>query len=132
LLLAQHFLRVAADRMRRPVRSFSAPAAEKLLAYSWPGNVRELQNCIERAVALARFDEISVDDLTDRIRDHQRTYAVVASDNPGEILPMDVVERQYVMRVLAAVGGNKATAAKLLGFDRATLYRKLERWGASG
>src|SRR5262249_31379500 len=58
LLLAQHFLAHHAERAAKRVTGLSAAAAERLLAYAWPGNVRELQNCIERAVALARYEEI--------------------------------------------------------------------------
>jgi two-component system response regulator HydG len=67
LLLAQHFLARFMSRSRR-VLTLSEPAAAKLLAYVWPGNVRELENCLERAVALARSDELTIDDLPERIR----------------------------------------------------------------
>jgi two-component system response regulator HydG len=54
---------------------------------------------------------------------------LVVSDDPRELLPMDEIERRYVVRVLESVRGNKRAAAQILGFDRRTLYRKLERWG---
>jgi len=100
-----------------------------LLAQHWPGNVRELQNCVERAVALARFDQIGVDDLPEKIRDFKTTRVVVESEDPSDLLPMEEVERRYILRVLDAVGGNKTMAAHVLGFDRRTLYRKLEGYG---
>ena len=68
LLLAQHLLRHYATVFDKQVIGLSTAAAERLLAYDWPGNVRELANCIERAVALARFEEIQVEDLPDKIR----------------------------------------------------------------
>ncbi len=129
LLLAQHFLQRAVAVAGKHVTGFSTAAAQKLVAYPWPGNVRELQNCIERAVALAELSEITVDDLPDRIRDHQRSRIVLSSDDPTELVAMEEVERRYIHRVLAAVGGNKKEAARILGFDRTTLYRKLERYG---
>ncbi len=129
LLLAQHFLQHFASRASRHVTGFSAAAAEKLLSYSWPGNVRELQNCVERAVALARFDQISIDDLPDKIAQFSRSHVLVASDDPSELVPMEEVERRYITRVLEAVSGNKTMAARVLGFDRTTLYRKLDRYG---
>jgi two-component system response regulator HydG len=129
LLLAQRSLEVFAKKSGRPVLGITASAAEKLVAYDWPGNVRELQNAMERAVALARFDQIRPEDLPERVRNYKKSYVVVASDDPSELVPMEEVERRYVLRVLAAVNGNKATAARVLGFDRKTLYRKLERWG---
>jgi two-component system response regulator HydG len=63
LLLAQHFVRRIAQRIGKPVKGFSSAAARMLLDYDWPGNVRELENCIRRAVALCRLDEVTVDDL---------------------------------------------------------------------
>ena len=127
LVLAQHFLERYATQSRRPVVGMSSGTADKLLSYPWPGNVRELQNCIERAVALAQFDQIGVDDLPERIRDHKSARISVESNDPAELLPMEEVERRYILKVLEAVGGNKTLAAQVLGFDRRTLYRKLER-----
>jgi two-component system response regulator HydG len=127
LLLAQHFLERYAAQSRRGVVGMTSGAADKLLSYPWPGNVRELQNCIERAVALAQFDKIGVDDLPEKVRDFRTTRIAVESNDPAELLPMDEVERRYIQRVLEAVGGNKTLAAQVLGFDRRTLYRKLER-----
>ena len=129
LMLAQHFIDEFSARHRIRVRTVSKVAAEKLLHYDWPGNVRELQNCIERAVALAAFDELGVDDLPERVREFRPTRLSFETDDPAELLPMDEVERRYVLRVLEAVGGNKTVAAQVLGFDRKTLYRKLERYG---
>ena len=100
-------------------------AAEKLLDYAWPGNVRELENCIERAVALAEHEQIVVDDLPEKLRARGAARVLSAGDDPSELVPMEVIERRYIARVLDAVGGNKTLAARILGFDRKTLYRKL-------
>lgn len=132
LLLAQHFVGRFAEKLAKSVRGISAPAAERLLAYDWPGNVRELQNAIERAVALTRFEELVIEDLPERVREYRATVFSLPLDNPEALLPMAEVERRYVLRVLDAVQGNKAAAARVLGFDRRTLYRKLERYGAGG
>ncbi len=130
LLLAQHFLARFATRAGRPIRGFSATAAERLLAYPWPGNVRELQNAVERAVALTRFEEISLDDLPDKIRDFHRAQRLPPETNdPVSLLPLEEVERRYILQVLDAVGGSRSEAVKILGMDRKTLYRKLEKWG---
>jgi DNA-binding NtrC family response regulator len=131
LLLAQRFVRQFAARAQKPVHGIGAGAADLLLAYDWPGNVRELQNAIERAVALTRLDEITPEDLPERIRFWKRSHLVVAADDPAELVAMEEVERRYILRVLEAVAGNKTLAAKILGFDRKTLYRKLERYGVS-
>jgi two-component system response regulator HydG len=127
LLLAQHFLERYAAQSRRPVVGMTSATADRLLNYAWPGNVRELQNAVERAVALAQFDQIGVDDLPERIRDHKTAHISIESHDPAELLPMEEVERRYISKVLDAVGGNKTLAAQVLGFDRRTLYRKLER-----
>jgi len=126
LELAHQFLLRSATRMGKRVEGFSRAAAERLLGYTWPGNVRELQNCIERAVALSQYATISVEDLPERIRTARSwdAGAVDLSDLPR----MEEVERRYIERVLKAVGGNKSSAAKVLGYDRTTLYRKLERY----
>jgi two-component system response regulator HydG len=128
LLLAQHFLDRFAAASGKQIGALSAATAERLLVYSWPGNVRELQNCIERAVAVTRFSELAVDDLPERIRDFRPSHVIVAGADPSELVSMDEVERRYVARVMEAVGGNKTLAAKVLGFDRKTLYNRLERY----
>jgi len=129
LTLAHHFVSDLARRAQKNVTGIAPAAAEKLLAYAWPGNVRELQNCMERAIALARFEQIGVDDLPEKVREHRRSHVLVAADNASELVPMDDVERQYVLRVMEAVGHNKTAAARILGFDRKRLYRWLERLG---
>ncbi|MCX5745835.1 MAG: sigma-54 dependent transcriptional regulator [Proteobacteria bacterium] len=132
VFLAQHFVEQFARQSKKTIVGMSLPVATKLAAYSWPGNVRELQNCIERAVAFARFDELTVDDLPDKVRDYRSTDVTIPGVEHNEILKMDEVERRYVIRVLKQLNGNKTMAADLLGLDRRTLYRKLERWDASG
>jgi two-component system response regulator HydG len=130
LLLAQYFVDVHAARAGKRVAGISPAAAQKLLAYNWPGNVRELQNCIERAIALTQYEKIMAEDLPDPVRDYRRSHVIVAGDDPSELVPLAEVERRYVLRVLEAVGGNKTSAAQILGVTRKTLYRKLEEYGA--
>jgi two-component system, NtrC family, response regulator AtoC len=127
LLLAQHFLAQFSKESSKPLHGFTTPAAEKLTAYNWPGNVRELQNCVERAATLARFDQIAVDDLPERIRDYRRPEPLVPAD-PESFAPMDEIERRYVLKVFESTGRNKSLTAKILGFNRKTLYRKLVRY----
>jgi two-component system response regulator HydG len=128
LLLAQHFVERFAARGGKQVRGITVGAAEKLVAYNWPGNVRELENCLERAVALLRFDEVTVDDLPEKIRSYQADRLVFSADDPAEVVTLDELERRYILRVLALVGGNKSRAADILGVDRRTLYRRIERY----
>jgi len=124
LLLADDFLKQVAKQEGKPVRGLTPAAARVLLEYHWPGNVRELQNCIHSAVATTRSEEISPQDLPERVRAASLSLSL-APDYPTELLPLRDVERRYVNRVLAAVAGNKSTAARILGIDRKTLYRKI-------
>jgi DNA-binding NtrC family response regulator len=130
LLLAHELLRRAAKRTGRPVPVIGMAVAEKLLAYEWPGNVRELQNCIERAITLSEGDEVRESDLPERILHAADGRFVVAADDPEGLVPLEEIERRYVLHVLRMVQGNKKLAAQLLGLDRSTLYRKLELYGA--
>ena len=127
MLLAQHFLNVESERANKAVNGFSAEAARKMLDYDWPGNVRQLRNVVERAVALTRFEEISVSDLPDKVQSFRPTQLVVDTE-PDHMLSLEELERRYIERVLSSVGHNKTRAAKVLGVDRRTLYRKLERF----
>src|SRR5262245_54395197 len=129
LLFAQHFLGHCPARSGKPVAASSGGAAAQQLAYAWPGNVRELRNAIERAVALTCYEHLVVEDLPDKIRTYRQTQLLIGSDNPTELVPMEEVERRYIRHVLRAVGGNKTLTARILGFDRKTLYRKLAQYG---
>jgi DNA-binding NtrC family response regulator len=132
LALARFFLDRAAARAGAKPLTLSTPAAEKLMSYAWPGNVRELENCMERVVALARFDHVTVEDLPEKIRAYRAERFVVSADDTDEIVTIDELERRYIMRVLSLLGGNKSRAAQLLGLDRRTLYRKLDRYERGG
>jgi two-component system response regulator AtoC len=130
LLLAQHLVRHHAAVFEKKVVGLSTAAGERLMTYDWPGNVRELGNCVERAVALAKFEEIQVDDLPDKIRaSSARHHATLSGTEIPELLTLEEIERRHVIRVLEACNGNRTDAAKMLGLDRKTLYRKLLRWG---
>jgi DNA-binding NtrC family response regulator len=125
LLLAQHFIEQFAVCAGKRVSGISNAATKKLLDYAWPGNVRELKNAVERAVALTQYENIIVEDLPEKIRSYHSTDMVISS-NVSELVSMEETERRYILHVLKAVGGNKTNAARLLGFDRKTLYRKLQ------
>ncbi len=129
LLLAQRFLESSAARMGKRVLSVTPAGAERLLAYDWPGNVRELQNCMERAVALTRYEQLTPEDLPAKIQAWRPGTSPLAIGAPDELISLDALERRYVRHVLAATGGNKSQAARILGLDRKTLYRKLEQIG---
>jgi two-component system response regulator HydG len=132
LLLAQHFVEQFAPRAKKRVLGISEPVAEKLLSYDWPGNVRELRNVVERAVALTRHDKLTLDDLPEKIRDYRSSQVVIGGSDPGELAPLEEIERRYILHVLHCVGDNRTLAARTLGLDRKTLYRKLRQYGVLG
>ncbi len=126
LLLAQAFVARAASRTGKNVEGIARDAAQRLLTYPWPGNVRELENCVESAVAMTAYDHIVVEDLPERIRRHQPVEDPIETSDPTQMPTLREVEQRYVMKVLRAVDNNKSAAARILGFDRRTLYRKLD------
>lgn len=118
--LAQLFIARWADATGVEAPELTQEAARRLVAYGWPGNVRELENAIARAVAMVESAEITVTDLPEPLH-----TACPSTEEP--LLSLAAMERAHIRRVLDATGGNKKAAAELLGVDRRTLYRKLER-----
>jgi DNA-binding NtrC family response regulator len=118
--LCDHFLGLVRLRIGRARLTVSEQALAVLLQYSWPGNVRELENCIEAAAALAHDDVIDVQDLP-------RTIVEASRATHGRGPSLDHLRKQHIERVLRAVGGNVAKAARVLGMDRGTLYRRVKR-----
>jgi two-component system, NtrC family, response regulator AtoC len=129
LLLAQEFIVRFAEHAGKRVTGLSATAAKRLRSYAWPGNIRELRNCIERAVAVTRFEEIAVNDLPETIQASHHSHVFVENADPLQLVSLAELERRHILRVMEAVGGNKARAARVLRLCRKTLYRKLEHYG---
>jgi two-component system response regulator HydG len=125
LALIAYFVQKIAARAGKPIATVAEDAARKLIAYDWPGNVRELQNCIERAMALGSLNRITLDELPDKIRDHRVEATVTATGSPDELITLDEIERRYIRQVLVATRNNKTSAARILGIDRRSLYRRL-------
>ncbi len=119
-LLARHFLEMYGERFNRPRLPLSREALAALMDHPFPGNVRELENSIQAAVALAPGESISVDDLRLEIEGRQ------SMTTPGGLTSLAEVERRHIEQVLAAVDGNRQQAARILGIDRTTLYRKMQ------
>jgi two-component system response regulator HydG len=128
LLLAEHFVHKFASRSGKSITSISSDAQRTLLAYDWPGNVRQLENSIERAVALTRGEQIQVDDLPERVVRFNGSARAADDVDLEHVLTLDQVERRQIERAIRQHHGNKTRAAKALGIDRRTLYRKLERY----
>ena len=135
-MLADVFRAEAAARLARPVVGITAAASAALRAYAWPGNVRQLRNEIERAVLLCEGVEIDAGDLRlraapaapvdDRL---ERGRWQIAEAPAGAWAPAEAVERQAIADALRAAGGNVEVAARAIGVSRATMYRKVARFG---
>jgi DNA-binding NtrC family response regulator len=130
LPLARTLLESAAARMASKVTTLSPAAADRLLRYAWPGNVRELENAMERAVALAGGSRVELEDLPEEVR---RAAFAPAEATPGTARPLEEIEREHILAVLARNDGNQTRTAEQLQIGTATLYRKLKRYalGAS-
>ena len=76
---------------------------------------------------LARTGQIVVDDLPDKIKDYRSNTVTLAFEHSAELVTLDELQARYVRRVLSMVGGNKSKAARILGLDRRSLYRRLDR-----
>jgi DNA-binding NtrC family response regulator len=126
-LLAPHFLDRFAKKLRKPMERISEEAMALLMDYPWPGNVRELENCIERAVVLAKGPIITGAELPATIR--------AISPKDGLRLPVGMtladLEREAILRTLSHCRGNRSVAAKTLGLSERTLYRKLRLFSAA-
>jgi DNA-binding NtrC family response regulator len=109
------------------VLGISAAAMRRLMTHRWPGNVRELANAIERAVALCDHDTLLPEDF-DFLAPPGSVKGLLPDDSSGP-MPLEEYQHVYVRRMLEAQAGNKAETARLLGINRRTLYRMLERAG---
>ncbi len=125
LTLANDLLARCQPNGRRVV-GFTAGVIDAMLSYPWPGNVRELQNTLERAVALALFDHLTLEDLPDRMRNREPASPEAEIGDPEQLITAAELERRYITHVMATVKGNKTVAARILGLDRRTVYRKLQ------
>ena len=124
-LLERAFIERFAALYNKPVTGLSRRAELVLARYHWPGNVRELENVIGNACMMVDGKTIDVRDLPENVRN--AAPKEISAD--GELLPLAELEQRHALRVLESVGGNKVQAAKILGINRATLYRLLERAG---
>ena len=129
-LLAERFLASVLQREGHKQLTLSEETIRTLVAYNWPGNVRELESAVEYAVLHARGREIVPDDLPEQLQSAQvRSAARSPLSALFEDLPaLDELERRYLLYVLEVAGGNRTRAAEILGIDRRTLYRMIERY----
>ena len=109
------------------MQGVSPGALEVLRSYAWPGNIRELRNTVERAMILAEGDVIGEEHLPP---DMMGTRPEAATLRVPLGIPLDKVEKEYILASLQRNGGNKARTAELLGISEKTLYNKLNRYAA--
>ncbi|MDQ1328615.1 MAG: Response regulator [Candidatus Poribacteria bacterium] len=133
-LLAEHFLSQASAKSKKSVSVISKEAMDLLISYHWPGNVRELESAIERGVLLETSKVLQASKLPPAISslNNKVKLKVVKyekqEDEDNEILSLEEVEKKAILNALKATGNNIQQSAKLLGINRATIYRKLEKY----
>ena len=125
-LLAYHILEKFRRRTRKKVRAISQDAVTLLENYAFPGNVRELENILERAVALCQGEIIQTRDLPPDLTEME----LYSYQKPGgPLLNLEELERDYIHHILQHTGGVRTRAAEILGIDRASLWRKMKKYG---
>jgi two-component system, NtrC family, response regulator HydG len=123
-ILADHFLTSYSSKYRKHFKGFKTNAMQLLQHYSWPGNIRELQHAIERAIIMSENDELDSRDF----------FFLSAKPTPEKTMSantynLDEVEKNMIQKAIDKNGGNISKAAKDLGLTRASLYRRLEKYG---
>jgi DNA-binding NtrC family response regulator len=133
-LLSRHFTERFAEEYGKQVRGLTPRAQALLSRYAWPGNIRELENVLSEACMMVSNERIDVCDFPEYVREAgSRTETDAGREVERaveEMVPLEEVHRRYCLRVLETVHGNKARAAKILGINRATLYRALGERGS--
>jgi two-component system response regulator HydG len=100
---------------------------DRLIKYPWPGNVREMMNTVESAVVLSSSDYLRDEDIP-VFRQEESYKAPLTNGDAGEF-SLDEIERLSILKTLESVRGNKSEAARKLGITRATLHKKLKKYG---
>ncbi len=122
--LAKHFLQKFSEENHKNISHIAPEALEILTRYSWPGNVRELEHTIERAVILSTHPIILSEDLPRKMLEESEASEILIPEKP---LSLKELEKRYVLKVLQETGGNKKKASEILGINRTTLYKILEK-----
>jgi two-component system, NtrC family, response regulator HydG len=120
-LLAQHYLTYYSKKYHKSVSTITGDAMDKLKRYAWPGNIRELQHSIERAVIMTDSPALQESDFL-----LSRTLSTNSNNNT---LNLDEVEKSAIVKALQMHNGNISKAADELGLTRASLYRRMEKYG---
>ncbi|MFP5381301.1 MAG: sigma-54-dependent transcriptional regulator [Gammaproteobacteria bacterium] len=128
-LLAYFLLRKFAVTINRPVEEITPEAMQQLVEYDYPGNVRELSNFIERGVALAQGEVLDVEYLPQHLG--KLTVRVFAPEMAAAPATLEAQEKAHILQALKLAGGNRSEAARMLGIDRVSLWRKLKKYGVT-
>ncbi|OZA29804.1 MAG: Fis family transcriptional regulator [Hydrogenophilales bacterium 17-64-11] len=128
-LLAYFLLRKFAVTMDRPVEEITPEALQRLVEYDYPGNVRELSNFVERGVALAQGRALGVEHLPQHLG--RLTVRVFAPELAAAPATLEAQEKAHILQALKLAGGNRSEAARMLGIDRVSLWRKLKKYGVN-
>lgn len=126
-LLVNHFIEKFSQDAKRRVEGIRPEALAALKSHDWPGNIRELEHTIERAVLLGDGAEIGLEDLPAPMIARGES-AFIVGQGIAKQLTLHDLERDYIGKILESTHGNKTEAARILGVDRTTLYRKLEEY----
>jgi DNA-binding NtrC family response regulator len=125
-LLSTYFVRKYCRKLKLGEKSITDEAMERLLSYRWPGNVRELENTIEHAVLLSKSNQITPEDLPQKIKEGREVDLITEAQPTTPTL--ETIEKAYILWVLNQTGWQKSKAASILGIDSSTLYRKIEKY----
>ncbi|MEJ2659106.1 MAG: sigma-54 dependent transcriptional regulator [Desulfobacteraceae bacterium] len=128
-LLADHFLKLYAEKNQRLIKGLTPRALDVFMRYDWPGNVRELENVVERAVILTRGDTVAAAQLPKSLQDLTGGDQPLPPVNlaPGKTLKE--IEQEMILKTLEECKGNRTRAAETLGISRRTLQLKLKAYG---
>ena len=127
LLLAQKFIGDFADKLGKKVIGMADSTVKRLLGYQWPGNVRELRNAMEHGVVMTLFEKIVPEDLPQKIQEHTGRTLFWQTAAPDELISLEEMNQRYISYILKTTNGNQSQASEILGIDRKTLYRRLQK-----
>jgi DNA-binding NtrC family response regulator len=127
-LLAEHFARQVADEMGRRFGGFTPAALKAMASYGWPGNIRELQNCVERAIIVARYDRIDVADLPQYLFERSADEAKSGKLPSSLDEEMERIERNYLIEALRRADGVQVKAAELLGISERSFWHRVKKY----
>lgn len=141
-LLARHFMKMFAAKYQTTPKQFSDDCINSFLGYDWPGNVRELRNTVERCVIMCPNETVTRSYIAPHIAEsdgnsNSKIYDTYSNGN-GDIDRINIpvgttikeAERRLIDKTLSSVNNNKSEAARILGFSRATLHNKLDKYGS--